>query len=320
MAGMFYTLEEVAVALGKSEQQVQEMIKSGKLREFRDGDKLLFKVEEVDQLKSSLTGLDMDLAASAIELAPDESGDLNLDTSESMGDIDLAALTGSQMPLGSEINLADLTGADTAIGTTGINVLGETDDGYKLAADSRSETRMAGDSEELSRLDDDVNLDSVGSGSGLLDLSLQADDTSLGAVLDDILPATEGEAGLGSPEDQGTGIAEEADKIFEQSEHQDQLASETQVIMQYVEPEATAFDKACGFALFIPLVAVIVAAIAVVCGFNFVTPSIMSIVKGNGLIIVMSVLIVLFLAVVGIGAILGGKTKDKEEDVYQQQT
>ena len=33
---------------------------------------------------------------------------------------------------------------------------------------------------------DDINLDSFGSGSGLLDLSLQADDTSLGGILDEI--------------------------------------------------------------------------------------------------------------------------------------
>ena len=38
-------------------------------------------------------------------------------------------------------------------------------------------------------------MESFGSGSGLLDLSLQADDTSLGAVLDDILPAGAEEGG-----------------------------------------------------------------------------------------------------------------------------
>jgi hypothetical protein len=38
----------------------------------------------------------------------------------------------------------------------------------------------------LEEIDNDVNLDSFGSGSGLLDLSLQADDTSLGGILDEI--------------------------------------------------------------------------------------------------------------------------------------
>ena len=38
----------------------------------------------------------------------------------------------------------------------------------------------------LEEIEDDVNLDSFGSGSGLLDLSLQADDTSLGGILDEI--------------------------------------------------------------------------------------------------------------------------------------
>ena len=38
----------------------------------------------------------------------------------------------------------------------------------------------------LKEIEEDVNLDSFGSGSGLLDLSLQADDTSLGGILDEI--------------------------------------------------------------------------------------------------------------------------------------
>ena len=74
----------------------------------------------------------------------------------------------------------------------------------------------AEDGDELGDLDADSNLESVGSGSGLLDLSLQADDTSLGAVLDDILPA----AIAGEPEglDLEDNMAEEADKIFEASQ------------------------------------------------------------------------------------------------------
>lgn len=42
------------------------------------------------------------------------------------------------------------------------------------------------DIEPLEEIEEDVNLDSFGSGSGLLDLSLQADDTSLGGIIDEI--------------------------------------------------------------------------------------------------------------------------------------
>ncbi len=47
----------------------------------------------------------------------------------------------------------------------------------------------------LEEIEKDASLDTFGSGSGLLDLSLQADDTSLGGILDEIYtPGGEGKA------------------------------------------------------------------------------------------------------------------------------
>ncbi len=114
----------------------------------------------------------------------------DIEPDQLQADLNIADITGS------DINLGELTGADTNITTAGINVLAETEDDYKLTDDTKAETQIADapeQSEDLDTLGSDLSLDSVGSGSGLLDLSLQADDTSLGAVLDDILPAA-GEA------------------------------------------------------------------------------------------------------------------------------
>ena len=47
MAGMFYSLQEVAKKLNKSVEEVKKIIREGRLREFRDGPNLLFKVDEV---------------------------------------------------------------------------------------------------------------------------------------------------------------------------------------------------------------------------------------------------------------------------------
>jgi hypothetical protein len=52
MAGMFYSLQEVAAKLNKTEEEIKEIIKQGRLREFRDGPNLLFKVDEVEALMS----------------------------------------------------------------------------------------------------------------------------------------------------------------------------------------------------------------------------------------------------------------------------
>jgi hypothetical protein len=50
MAKMFYTLDEVCEKLVKNEDEVKEMVRTGQIQEFRDRDKLMFKVEQVDLL------------------------------------------------------------------------------------------------------------------------------------------------------------------------------------------------------------------------------------------------------------------------------
>ena len=52
MAGMFYSIQEAAERLNKTEDEVKQIAQDGKLREFRDGPNLLFKVEEVEALIS----------------------------------------------------------------------------------------------------------------------------------------------------------------------------------------------------------------------------------------------------------------------------
>jgi excisionase family DNA binding protein len=206
MAGMFYTMQEVMETLGKSEQEVRNLIKDGKIREYRDGTSILYKRDEVTKLSDgteiidivadSETNLELEKTAE-IQLEPDDDNGKKKPTSE--GGFGL-----SQM--------GDLTKADTNVGSLGINVLGGTDDQYKITADTHAETKVA-DMDAIDRLDADANLESAGSGSGLLDLSLQADDTSLGAVLDDILPSGE-EAPLqadAAPAD----FAKEADGLSE---------------------------------------------------------------------------------------------------------
>src|SRR3954462_13636603 len=54
MAKMFYTLEETKSALGKSEDEIKQFARDGRLREFRDGPRLMFKADQVDQLRAAL--------------------------------------------------------------------------------------------------------------------------------------------------------------------------------------------------------------------------------------------------------------------------
>ncbi len=66
MAGMFYSLKEVAEKLNKTEDQIREIVKTGKLREFRDGPNLLFKVDEVEALMSDTNIMALEESSAAM--------------------------------------------------------------------------------------------------------------------------------------------------------------------------------------------------------------------------------------------------------------
>ncbi len=160
MAKMFYTLEEAAARLKKSTDEVREMATSGQLQEFRDRDKLMFKVEQVDLL----AGEDDDLGS----LDAGDTGTLPLADSGMGSAIDLASSASGMM-----------APVDNPKERTGVSVFDVED---LEEADPSAVTQMSDGGL------DDATLESVGSGSGLMDLTRESDDTSLGAVelLDEI--------------------------------------------------------------------------------------------------------------------------------------
>ncbi|NLH16020.1 MAG: helix-turn-helix domain-containing protein [Phycisphaerae bacterium] len=342
MAGKFYTLEEVSSKLNKTEAEIKELVREGKLREFRDGAKLFFKVDEVDKLSEEFGKVDLSAAAevskadaaasSEISLLLDESGEIGLDKGKGKdnGEIGLK-LSEDDLSLD---KLGEIAKSDTKLGSTGgINILAETDEGYKLAEDTKGETVAEDETGKVSGgLDDDINMESIGSGSGLLDLSLQADDTSLGAVLDDILPTSkEGEAAAAAG---GEESAQAADRIFEKSEAESPQAAEPVMAaaavssipmgpgggIQYYEPAPTGADNVCSIVLFIPLAAMIVIGLIMLAAFRGIVPGLL---KGAGkemfmelplawvLAIVLSVLILLLVAISG----MSGRPKKEKKAV-----
>src|SRR6478735_2333671 len=92
MAKMFYTLEEAKAALSKNEEEIKQYAREGRLREFRDGPRLMFKADQVEQLKGELE--------SGVET-------VDLGVSDSGGMIGLVDTTGAS---GTSITLSD---ADT---------------------------------------------------------------------------------------------------------------------------------------------------------------------------------------------------------------
>jgi len=383
MAGMFFSLKEAAERLGVAEDQVKQLVKAGKLREFRDGSNLLFKIDEVNALAAEpvelgetseeavpaeeplidlfeeapaeeqpaeAAALDESLGTDMLELeegeapaleptaevegtselnlAPEETGEAAMAAGEDellfLADDDQGTVDSAEAMLaedtgeasgeatledsGEEISLAaesgvlaagsDITDMDTALTGEGINVLDESSGGFNVTEDSMAETAVgpAGSSGEasLEEIEDDVNLDSFGSGSGLLDLSLQADDTSLGGILDEIYTADAGEGAEGEASDaEPAAVGEEGASFEDLTTEVDHAAGEEEMHVPepvavmpaavgavYAESVPDAQSNLLGILLFLPMLALLYTAIVAIGGLRHVTPSILSSVQG----------------------------------------
>ncbi|MEX2218478.1 MAG: hypothetical protein WD749_06915 [Phycisphaerales bacterium] len=173
MAKLFYTLDEAAGKLKKSPDEIKEMVTSGQLQEFRDRDKLMFKVDQVNLLAAG---------------GEDESSIIPLAESGEMATISLASDSGTGMNLESPKE------------QTGISI---------FDADQTEEADPSAVTQVTEAAPTELSLETVGSGSGLLDLTREADDTSLGQDLLEEVSAREGSTA------NATQVEEESVALFE---------------------------------------------------------------------------------------------------------
>jgi hypothetical protein len=180
MAKMFYSLEEAASRLKKSPEQVRQMAAKGQLTEFRDGDRLIFKVDQVDLL----------------------AGDDEHEASEMSSMIPLAD-TGGGSALGMSglgLGLAD-SASGSALGRSGSGSGESPKEKSGIPVFDADELELADPSAVTqvteSAIEGGLQVESLGSGSGLMDLTRESDDTSLGAqgLIDELYPSEEGTGG-----------------------------------------------------------------------------------------------------------------------------
>ncbi len=203
MAKLFYTLSETSKLLGKTEDEVREMAKSGQLEEMRDGDEVMFKRKQIDLLVGDRTeDLELDISPGGSSVGfglADSAANVPAPTIDDHSDTEDLSTEGSGYGMsdsGTGLGLAgsaaglDLGGSgfgfelgDSGSGM-GLDLGGDSNAGSGIAAaleggedDDSAETRVAG------VIDEELSLEAVGSGSGLLDLTRESDDTSLGAEL-----------------------------------------------------------------------------------------------------------------------------------------
>src|SRR5437764_6891135 len=120
MAKMFYTLEEAKSALAKSEDEIKQLTREGRLREFRDGPRLMFKADQVEQLKAELGAGG---GGDQINLAPTDSGaPIGLVDSKGQGSglaISLADSEGALAGSGMHMQMKDDTAMASDLGLSG---------------------------------------------------------------------------------------------------------------------------------------------------------------------------------------------------------
>ncbi len=223
MAKTFYTSAEAAEKLGKSEDDLRTMARDGKVREFRDAGSINYKIDEIDQLAAATPPPPPSAGASA-------SGEIILEPVEDSG-ITLAP-GGSDVLNLEEVDPSDETSTGTGINqsrkegsvvpSVGVNVFD--DDELDEAVDPLAQTAVT----DVAGL----GIDGAGSGSGIMNLSRESDDTSLGAELLDEIYSGEDSGAVEMGEATRAGLEE---AIVEPDE--DATATEADAFSAEVEPD-----------------------------------------------------------------------------------
>ncbi len=207
MAKMFYTLEEAAQRLGMSEDEVQALAESGQLQEFRDRDRLVFKVDQVDLLAGG----------------GDDDAEITLAESSELEPISLSS-SGS----------GSAFAADASGEGTGISIFDPDADDQ---ADPSADTLVTGAVSAP-----DLSMDSNASGSGLAQLTLEPDDTSLGAnLLDDVYGDESGGSEAGESAIGGSAIAAASGGALFESSGEPEFGS-SQAAQAALMPVAESYD------------------------------------------------------------------------------
>ena len=161
MAKAFYSQDEAKAVLKTSEDGLKELVRDGRLTEYRDGQQLMYKGSQVEALANSMRGDAISLTDTSI------GGDSGSMSGSIIGLADSGSGSGAGLAkddTAGGMALADEPPALTprqSLGESGITIFGPEDE----LADPMAQTQIGDTSGEQ------VNLEGIGSGSGLLDLT-----------------------------------------------------------------------------------------------------------------------------------------------------
>lgn len=203
MAKAFYSQDEAKAALHTTEDGLKELVREGRLTEYRDGQNLMYKGSQVEsvaaempkgdavKLADSTAGSSMDSGGSIIGLASESgTGGAALAKDDTAGGFSLSDDEPAPQP------------SRASLSESGITIFGSEED----LADPMAQTQLGDTSGEQ------VNLEGIGSGSGLLDLTQEVgEDTSFGAeTFDEIMPGSGSMGTVSGMDDMDTGAIDTA--------------------------------------------------------------------------------------------------------------
>jgi len=201
---MYYTEEEAAGVLKCTVEQVTNYARQGKVQQYQDGARRVYRSEQIDEF--------------AKQFARDESGEIELAPADSTA--------GGEVSLQETDITRDAGKEDTVITAEGVSIFDDEDLDIE-SADPMAKTQIA------PPLEDQVSADGVGSGSGLLDLTRETDDTSLGA---EVLTNIDMESGM------GTAVAAGGEEEAAPVEVEPAVVEAPAAIVEAVDPSAGLFS------------------------------------------------------------------------------
>jgi len=268
MANNFYTSKEAAEKLGKTEDELKGFVRDGSLREFRDGDQTNYKVQDVDDLAVTLgissgdssSGSFSGSASGELVLEPVEDSGIDLMSASDSGDIlgladtDLSGTSGGT-------NAAAKSGSgakgDTVVPSAGVNIFD--DDDLDEMVDPLAQTAVS----DIGGL----GMDGSGSGSGIMELTRESDDTSLGAeLLDEIYTGEDDRASEDPSEDTKAGMEERLEEgdeeVFELAEEEQAPSATKGTVVREVVYASDPLSSGLTAAMIVSVVVMLLAGLA----------------------------------------------------------
>ena len=250
MAKMYLSEDEAAGKLGIGKAEFLKLAAEKNLRVYPDGPRKMYKAADIEALGGD---------QSEVELKPVAGDEVSLSAGERTG-----------AP----------TKEDTVITSEGISIFDDEDLEVE-AADPMAKTTI------VPSVEDQVSLEGVGSGSGLLDLTRESDDTSLGA---EVLEHIDVEAGSS-----GAPAIEAAPESLSEAELVTTVI-EAPTVVEEVDPGAGAFS---GLALAACLLMLALTAVTLAALQGLVPPFVLSMATNLPVILVAAAVVAIILAVVG---------------------